>query len=179
MINPGSGSGIIRLRRKIPLLFKENNSKTVCRIHVLKKQALKRTRSVCLRNSLTRPAAAGSASLFTARDFCGLDLEGCGPSQPLKPRRASLHPKCDLEATQNPVQSFLNPTLLRSRLLSSSIARKSRLGGSDFRANSLQSCGRCVSKSVFIATNSHDFSNHFNREVRNGRFPHWVAAQER
>jgi len=28
VIIPGSGSGIIRLRRKIPLLFEEKNSKT-------------------------------------------------------------------------------------------------------------------------------------------------------
>jgi hypothetical protein len=45
----GSGSGILRLRRKIPLLVKEKTLKTVCFDSFISEQALKRTRSVCLR----------------------------------------------------------------------------------------------------------------------------------
>jgi hypothetical protein len=43
----GSGSGILRLRRAIPLLFGEKILKTVC--FNFSNQALKLTRSVCLR----------------------------------------------------------------------------------------------------------------------------------
>jgi hypothetical protein len=45
----GSGSGTLRLRRKIPLLFVEGSLKTVCFDSFILKQVLKQTRSVCLR----------------------------------------------------------------------------------------------------------------------------------
>jgi hypothetical protein len=45
----GSGSGTLRLRRKIPLLFGEESLKTVCFDSCILKHALKQTRSVCLR----------------------------------------------------------------------------------------------------------------------------------
>jgi hypothetical protein len=48
-MNAGSGSGILRLRRKIPLLFGEKSLKTACFDSFILKQALKRTRSVRLR----------------------------------------------------------------------------------------------------------------------------------
>jgi hypothetical protein len=44
-----SGSGILRLRRTIPLLFGEKILKTVCFNELILNQALKLTRSVCLR----------------------------------------------------------------------------------------------------------------------------------
>src|ERR1700736_2138204 len=47
--NAGSGSRILRLRRKIPLLFGEKSFETVCFDSFILKQALKQTRSVCLR----------------------------------------------------------------------------------------------------------------------------------
>jgi hypothetical protein len=47
--NAGCGSGIRRLRRKIPLLFEEKSFETVCFDSFIFKQALKQTRSVCLR----------------------------------------------------------------------------------------------------------------------------------
>jgi hypothetical protein len=45
----GSGSGILRLRRKIPLLFGEENLKTVCFDLIYLKSTLKQERSACLR----------------------------------------------------------------------------------------------------------------------------------
>jgi hypothetical protein len=45
----GSGSGILRLRRKILLLVGQKTLKTVCLDLFILKQALQRTRSVCLR----------------------------------------------------------------------------------------------------------------------------------
>jgi hypothetical protein len=45
----GSGSTILRLRRKIVLLFGEKSFETVCFDSFILKQALKQTRSVCLR----------------------------------------------------------------------------------------------------------------------------------
>jgi hypothetical protein len=47
----GCGSGTLRLRRKIPLLFGEEILKTVCFYLLILKQALKETRSVGLRAS--------------------------------------------------------------------------------------------------------------------------------
>jgi hypothetical protein len=47
--NAGSGSRILRLGRKIPLLFGEKSLETVCFDSFILKQALKQTRSVCLR----------------------------------------------------------------------------------------------------------------------------------
>ncbi len=47
----GCGSGTRRLRRKIPLLFGKESLKTVCFDSFILKQALKQTRSVCLRAS--------------------------------------------------------------------------------------------------------------------------------
>jgi len=44
----GSGSRILRLRRKIPLLFGEKNFEAVCFDSFILKQALKKTRSVSL-----------------------------------------------------------------------------------------------------------------------------------
>jgi hypothetical protein len=51
----------------LPLRFEEKHLKTVCFDLFILKQALKRTRSVCLR--AFQPAMC--ALLFTARDFCG------------------------------------------------------------------------------------------------------------
>ena len=45
------GSGTRRLRRKIPLLFGKESLKIVCFDSFILKQALKQTRSVCLRAS--------------------------------------------------------------------------------------------------------------------------------
>jgi hypothetical protein len=44
----GCGSGTLRLRRKIPLLFGEKSLKTVCFDSFILKRAIKQTRSVCL-----------------------------------------------------------------------------------------------------------------------------------
>jgi hypothetical protein len=44
----GCGSGTLRLRWKIPLLFGEKSLKTVCFDSFILKQALKQTRSVYL-----------------------------------------------------------------------------------------------------------------------------------
>jgi hypothetical protein len=49
VINAGSGSRILRLRRKIPLHFGEESFATICFDSFILKQALKLTRSVCLR----------------------------------------------------------------------------------------------------------------------------------
>jgi hypothetical protein len=50
VINPGSGSGTLRLRRIIPLLLEaEKFENSLFQFIYLKKQALKWTRSVCLR----------------------------------------------------------------------------------------------------------------------------------
>jgi hypothetical protein len=52
--NAGSGSRILRLCRKIPLLFAEKSFEAACFDHIILKQALKQTRSVCLRAFLAR-----------------------------------------------------------------------------------------------------------------------------
>jgi hypothetical protein len=57
----GSGSGTLRLRRKIPLLFGEESLKTVCFDSFILKQALKQTRSVCSRAFLARNELVASA----------------------------------------------------------------------------------------------------------------------
>jgi len=49
VIDAGSGSGILRLRRKIPLLFFEIRVQTGCLAFHISITALKVTRSVCLR----------------------------------------------------------------------------------------------------------------------------------
>jgi hypothetical protein len=50
VINPGSGSGTLRLRRTVPLLFEAEKFKnSLFQFIYLKNQALKRTRSGCLR----------------------------------------------------------------------------------------------------------------------------------
>jgi hypothetical protein len=48
-MNAGSGSGILRLRREIPLLFGKKSSQPVCFDSFISEQALKWARSVCLR----------------------------------------------------------------------------------------------------------------------------------
>jgi hypothetical protein len=57
----GCGSGTLRLRRKIPLLFGEKSFETVCSDSFILKQALKQTRSVCLRAFLARNELVASA----------------------------------------------------------------------------------------------------------------------
>jgi hypothetical protein len=65
----GSGSGILRVCRKVPLLFGEESLKTVCFDSFILKQALKQTRSVCLR--AFQPAI--SALMRMACEICGLE----------------------------------------------------------------------------------------------------------
>jgi hypothetical protein len=48
MSDAGCGSGTLRLRRKISLLFGEKSFETVCSDSLILKPALKRARSVCL-----------------------------------------------------------------------------------------------------------------------------------
>jgi hypothetical protein len=62
------GSRILRLRRKIPLLFGEKGLETVCFDSFILKQALKQTPGVCLR--AIQPAI--SVWMHMACDFCGL-----------------------------------------------------------------------------------------------------------
>ena len=52
MNNAGSGSRILRLGRKIPLLFGEKSFETVCFHSFILKEALKQTRSVCFKSYL-------------------------------------------------------------------------------------------------------------------------------
>jgi len=57
----GSGSGALRLRRKIPLLFGEKNLTTVCFDSFILKQALKQTRKRLFKSLLARNELVASA----------------------------------------------------------------------------------------------------------------------